>query len=105
VDTVLPNGLRVIAVHSDTVPMVELRVRIPFAGNESPHEARAEVLAETLLTGTARRDRVAVDTDLALVGGELDAGVDPERLSVGGNALAGGLDTLLDVLADAPQGS
>lgn len=105
VDTVLDNGLRVIAVHSPTVPMAELRLRIPFAGTDARHAAIAEVLAATLLTGTARRDRVAMDTDLALVGGELGAGVDPERLSLGGNALASGFDTLLDVLADALTGA
>jgi zinc protease len=105
VDTVLDNGLRVIAVHSPTVPMAELRLRIPFAGTDKRHAAIAEVLAATILTGTERRDRVAMDTDLALVGGELGAGVDPERLSVGGNALASGFDTLLDVLADALTGA
>lgn len=105
VDTVLGNGLRVVAVHAPTVPMVELRLRIPFAGTDPRHAARAEVLAATILTGTDRRDRVAVDTDLALVGGELDAGVDPERFSISGNALAGGFDTLLDVLADALTGA
>jgi len=105
VDTVLDNGLRVVAVHAPTVPMVELRLRIPFAGADPLHAARAEVLAATILTGTKRRDRVAIDTDLALVGGELDAGVDPERLSISGNALASGFDTLLDVLADALTGA
>jgi zinc protease len=105
VDTVLDNGLRVIAVHSPTVPMAELRLRIPFAGTDHKHAAIAEVLAATILTGTARRDRVAMDTDLALVGGELGAGVDPERLAIGGNALASGFDTLLDVLADALTGA
>jgi predicted Zn-dependent peptidase len=105
VDTVLDNGLRVIAVHSPTVPMAELRLRIPFAGTDRRHAAIAEVLAATLLTGTERRDRVAMDTDLALVGGELGASVDPERLSLGGNALASGFDTLLDVLADALTGA
>jgi predicted Zn-dependent peptidase len=105
VDTVLDNGLRVIAVHSPTVPMAELRLRMPFAGTDHKHAAIAEVLAATILTGTARRDRVAMDTDLALVGGELGAGVDPERLSIGGNALASGFDTLLDVLADALTGA
>jgi predicted Zn-dependent peptidase len=105
VDTVLDNGLRVVAVHAPTVPMVELRLRIPFAGADPRHAARAEVLVATILTGTERRDRVAIDTDLALVGGELDAGVDPERLSISGNALASGFDTLLDVLADALTGA
>jgi zinc protease len=105
VDMVLDNGLRVLAVHVPTVPMVELRLRIPFAGTDPLHAARAEVLSSTLLTGTERRDRVAVDTDLALVGGELTASVDPERLSINGNALASGFGTLLDVLADALTGA
>ena len=105
VDTVLDNGLRVIAVHSPTVPMVELRLRIPFAGTDPRHAAVAEVLAATVLTGTGRRDRVAMDTDMALVGGDLGAGVDPERFSLGGNALASGFDTILDVMADALTGA
>lgn len=99
-DTVLDNGLRLLVVRAPAVPMVELRLRIPFGGNDKLHPATAELLAETLLTGTGRRDRVTIDTDLALVGGELGTGVDPERLSVGGSALASGLDKLLDVLAD-----
>ncbi|MCE7008368.1 insulinase family protein [Kibdelosporangium philippinense] len=101
VDTMLSNGLRVIAVKQSAVPMVELRLRIPFADTDLMHAAKAEVLASTFFSGTAKRDRVAIDTDLALVGGELDASVDPERLSIGGNALASGLATLLDVLSDA----
>jgi predicted Zn-dependent peptidase len=101
VDTVLDNGLRVIAVRQATVPMVELRLRIPFGGTEPTRPAVAEVLASSLLTGTAKRDRIRMDTDLALVGGELDAGVDPERLAISGSALSDKLDTLLDVLVDA----
>jgi predicted Zn-dependent peptidase len=100
VDTVLDNGLRVLAVRQPTVPMVELRLRVPFGGEDPTHPARAELMAETLFTGTARRNRVQIDTDLAMVGGELNAGVDPERLTIGGSALASGLDRLLDVLAD-----
>lgn len=101
VDTVLDNGLRVLAVRKPTVPMVELRLRIPFGGAAPLHPATAEVLAETILTGTARRDRVEIDTELALIGGELSTSVDPERLAFTGTALATGLPTLLDVLADA----
>jgi predicted Zn-dependent peptidase len=105
VDTVLRNGLRVIVARRTAVPMIELRLRIPFAGEDAMHPARAELLAESLLTGTAQRDRVRIDTDLALVGGELRATVDPERLSVSGNALASGLPTLLEVLADSLTGA
>jgi predicted Zn-dependent peptidase len=106
VDTVLDNGLRVVVVRRPAVPMVELRLRIPFgagaAGDDgaASHSARAELLATSLLTGTGRRDRMRIDTDLASIGGELDTGVDPERLIISGSALAGGLGQLLDVLAD-----
>ncbi|ONF62602.1 M16 family metallopeptidase [Amycolatopsis keratiniphila] len=105
VDTALSNGLRVLAVRKPTVPLVELRVWIPFAGEDKLHPATAEVLAETLLTGTARRDRIEIDADLALIGGDLASGVDPERLVVTGTSLADGLPTMLDVLADALTGA
>jgi predicted Zn-dependent peptidase len=97
VDAVLDNGLRVLVVRRPAVPMVELRLRVPFGGADS---AQAELLASSLLTGTGRRDRMRIDTDLASIGGELDTGVDPERLVVSGSALASGLGQLLDVLAD-----
>jgi len=101
VDTVLDNGLRVIAVRRPAVPMVELRLRIPFGGTHRTHPARAELLTATLLQGTPRRDRFAIDNLLAAVGGDLAATVGPEYLSVSGSALASGLDVALDVLADA----
>ncbi|MGH3786933.1 MAG: M16 family metallopeptidase [Pseudonocardiaceae bacterium] len=101
VDTVLDNGLRVIAVRRPAVPMVELRLEVPFGGTHRAHPACAEVLASTLLRGTPRRDRFAIDKVLAAVGGDLSAAVDPELLSVAGSALASGLDVMLDVLADA----
>ncbi|HEX6346163.1 pitrilysin family protein [Umezawaea sp.] len=110
VDTTIANGLRVIAVRRASVPMVEVRLRIPFADPAassvgSQHSAWAEVLANTILTGTATRDRIAIDTELALVGSELDAVVDPERLSISGSVLATGLDTVLDVIRDVLTGA
>ena len=101
VDTVLASGLRVIAVRRPAVPMVELRLRIPFGGTHRTHPARAELLAATMLQGTPRRDRFTIDKVLAAVGGDLSAAVDPEHLSVSGSALASGLDVVLDVLGDA----
>ncbi|MGB6163422.1 MAG: pitrilysin family protein [Pseudonocardiaceae bacterium] len=100
-DTVLDNGLRVIAVRRPAVPMVELRLRIPFGGTDRTHPACAELLAMALLRGTPQRDRFTIDKVLAAVGADLSSGVDPEHLSVSGSALASGLDVLLDVLGDA----
>jgi predicted Zn-dependent peptidase len=105
VDTELSNGLRVVAVRKATVPMTEARLWIPFAGDDALHPATAEVLAETILTGTARRSRIDIDTELALIGGDIGVGVDPERLVLTGSALAAELPTFLDVLADALTGA
>ncbi len=100
IDTVLPTGLRVIAVRRPGVPMVEFRLRIPFSDSDPRHSAVAEVLASTVLSGTSRRTRVSLDDDLAGVGGELGFSVDPERLAASGHALSEGLPTLLDVISD-----
>jgi zinc protease len=108
VDTVLTTGLRVIAVRRPGVPMVELRLRIPFSGEDARrpmHAAIAEVLASTVLSGTTRRSRVSLDDDLAGVGGEIGFSVDPERLAAAGHSLAEGLPTLLDVVADVLTGA
>ncbi|HXV94411.1 MAG TPA: pitrilysin family protein [Pseudonocardia sp.] len=109
VDTTLPNGLRVLAVHRPGVPMVELRLRVPFAAPgeaaDPAHTAVAELLSSTLLTGTAARDRVAIDDELAAVGAEFGVVVDPERLQLGGSGLAHGLPEVLGVLADVLTGA
>jgi zinc protease len=105
-DVTLPNGLRVLAAHRPGVPMAEIRLRVPFAPDAtddegvSRHLAAAELLTATLLTGTATRDRVAIDDELAGVGADLGVSVDPERLQIGGSGLASGLPTVLEVLAD-----
>jgi zinc protease len=99
-DRTLANGLRVLAAHRTGVPMVEVRLRVPFAGDEVSHSAVAELLSSTLLTGTPGRDRVAIDDELAAVGADLGVTVDPERLMISGSGLAEGLTDILTVLSD-----
>jgi zinc protease len=101
----LDSGLSVVAVRKPRSPLVEVRLRIPFAGTTQKHAARAEMLASTILLGTDARDREQVDADLALVGGHLDASVDPQRLMLTGSVLSTGLPVLLEVLADCLTGA
>jgi predicted Zn-dependent peptidase len=100
----LPSGLRVLVAHRPGVPMVELRLRVPFAAPDDAgaavHPAVAELLSSTLLTGTESRDRVGIDDELAAVGADLGVSVDPERLQISGSGLSAGLPDLLSVLAD-----
>jgi predicted Zn-dependent peptidase len=93
----LPNGLTVIAIRRPAVPLVELRLRIPFA---KTHLARGDVLSQTLFSGTPTRDTVQIAAELQSVGGALGASTDPDRLLISGNALASGLPRLLEVLSD-----
>lgn len=97
----LTSGLSVLVVRKPATPLVEVRLRIPFGGTSALHAARAELLAATILLGTASRSREQVDADLAAVGGHLGANVDPQRLSVSGSVLAHGLPEMLEVLADS----
>jgi zinc protease len=103
-DTVLPNGLRVLAVRRSGVPLVELRLRIPFAApsgkGTAAHVARAHLMADTLLSGTEQRDASQIAVDLQALGGTLGANVDSDRLGFGGSVLATGLPGLLELLGE-----
>jgi predicted Zn-dependent peptidase len=99
------GGLAITAARQPGTPMVELRLRIPFGGATEVRAARAELLAETILLGTARRSRDQVDTELAAVGAHLTAQVSPQRLLISGSGLAPGLPVILDVLADIVTGA
>ncbi|GAA2506616.1 M16 family metallopeptidase [Winogradskya humida] len=92
----LSSGLTVIAVRRPSVPLVELRLRVPFGRAPLP---RATLLSQTLFTGTATMSSIDIAAELQTVGGGLSAGLDPDRLLITGNSLAAGLDRMLEILA------
>ncbi len=107
-ERLLPNGLRVLAVRRASVPVVELRLRIPVgapdpksAGAKSGRDrAAATLLAETMLTGTEIRDRGQLATELQTLGAGLAANVDNDRLALIGSVLAPNLKQLLALLTE-----
>lgn len=96
----LPNGLRVLVVRRAAVPLVELRLRIPFAGEGPAHQAQAALLTETMFTGTHDRDRVELATALQSLGGSVSADADADRLALVGSALATNLTPALALVAE-----
>jgi predicted Zn-dependent peptidase len=98
----LANGLTVIAVRRPAVPLVEVRLRVPF---EDAHLARSALLSQTIFSGTADMSNVDIAAELQKVGGGLSAGVDPDRLQISGNGLVSGLDRILDILATVLVGA
>lgn len=103
----LGNGLTVIVIERRSVPLVEVRLRVPFGRSrlEPPFVARAALLSQTLLSGTADMSNVDIAAALQSVGGALSASVDSDRLLVSGNGLASGLERILSVLADVVTGA
>jgi predicted Zn-dependent peptidase len=98
-ETVLDNGLRVVAVRKPGVPLVEMRLRMPFLSAKPAHPAQASLLAETLLTGAAGLDRAALAGAVQALGGDLQASVDADRLVLTGNVLATNVKPLLGLVA------
>ncbi|MEV1285715.1 pitrilysin family protein [Micromonospora sp. NPDC049679] len=98
----LPNGLTVIAIRRPAVPLVELRLWIPFG---RAHLARGAMLSQTLFSGTDTMSMVEIAAALQSVGGGLSAGLGPDRLLVSGNGLVTGLDRILELLAEVLGGA
>jgi zinc protease len=99
-ERVLANGLRVAAVRRAGVPLVEVRLRLPFAGTTRAHLAATSVLTETMFAGTPERDAEGIAAAVQALGGSLGAGADADRLAVSGSALAENLGPLLNLLAE-----
>ncbi len=93
----LGTGLTVIAVRRPGVPLVEVRLRVPFGRAPLP---RATLLSQALFAGTGSMSSIDIAAQLQTVGGGLSAGLDPDRLLVTGNSLVAGLDRMLEILAD-----
>ena len=96
----LDSGMRVLAVRKPGVPLVELRLRIPFLSARAGHAARASLLSSAALTGAGELDRTGLAAAVQALGGDLGVGVDADRLMFSGNVLAANLRPLLALLAD-----
>ncbi|MDQ3733684.1 MAG: insulinase family protein, partial [Actinomycetota bacterium] len=100
----LDNGLTTLVVRRPTVPMVEVRLRIPMpaANNQTAvtSTARASLMSSSMLFGTAQRDQQQLASDLAAVGADLSVSMDADRLLLSTAVLRTGLSTVLELLAE-----
>ncbi|MFD7831345.1 M16 family metallopeptidase [Kitasatospora sp. NPDC059803] len=103
-DTVLPNGLRLVAVHTPDAPLAELRLVIPWARTDPGSAAAQYALAACLGTGArtpAGRSltRQDIADQAADLGAELSTVVTAESLVISVGVLSPGLAKALDLLA------
>jgi zinc protease len=91
------------------VPLIELRLRVPFAAptarGAGTHTARASVLSGAVLLGTAEHDQTAIAELLQGHGAELSVSSDPDRLLFATTLLSSGLDPVLKLLAELLTGA
>ena len=98
-EVTLESGLSIVAVRKPGVPLVEMRLRVPFLSAKPGHPAQGMVLSETMLTGAQNLDRSALAGAIQGLGADLSVSVDSDRLVLGGNVLTSGLPKLLDLVA------
>jgi predicted Zn-dependent peptidase len=96
----LDSGLTVVVVRRPSVPMVEVRLRVPFLSAKPHHLSRSSLLADTILTGTGTRDRTGLAIALQELGADLSIGLDADRLLLSASGLSTTLFDLLSIFAD-----
>jgi zinc protease len=103
-ETTLPNGLRLVVVPRPGVPLIELRLRVPFAASTAEaageHTAEGAVLSGAVLLGTENRDQTGIAQLLQSHGAELSVSTDPDRLLLATTLLPEGLGPVLALLAE-----
>ncbi|MEU2347530.1 pitrilysin family protein [Modestobacter sp. NPDC049651] len=103
-ETTLPNGLRLVVVPRAGVPLVELRLRVPFAPATArataQHAARTAVLTGAVLLGTEDHDELHIAQLLQSHGAELSVSADADRMLFSTTLLPDGLSPVLGVLAE-----
>jgi zinc protease len=99
-ERILPNGLRVVAVRRASVPLVQLRMRIPTAVRREGDLARVLLLQRSMLLGTARRSQGELAEALQRIGGSLRVFADADGLTVAGDALGSELGGLLGLAGE-----
>jgi zinc protease len=101
---VLPNGAVLLVAERPAIPIVVVRVGVPGGAVRDPADALgvANLTAELLTRGTARRSGPELDRAIEFVGGSLEAGAGSDgatiTLSVLKKDLGLGLDLLAEVL-------
>lgn len=98
----LPNGAVLLVAERPAIPIVVVRVGVPAGAVYDPADAQglANLTAELLTRGTARRSGPELDRAIEFVGGSLDAGAGSDGAAVTLAVLKKDLGLGLDLLAE-----
>jgi zinc protease len=98
----LPNGLSVLVVPDDRLPVVSLQLAVRAGRGDEPHARLgiAELTANMLVKGTKKRNALGIAKAIDFVGGTLTADASFEATILTCNVLAKDLGTCLSVLPE-----
>lgn len=101
----LTNGLILLLMEQNEVPLVSLRVMVRAGGVSDPEgkEGLALLTAELLRRGTQRRTADQIASELDFIGATLDTGGDPDRVFLASEFMKKDTDAALDLLSDLLQ--
>jgi zinc protease len=101
----LDNGLEVLAVPDDRLPLVHLRLGFPAGTKFDPPELRglSETTAFLLTQGTAHRSAREIAERVAELGASLAAHSGADSLVLEGNVLSENFDAFLELVADVTR--
>jgi zinc protease len=99
---VLPGGMRLLVSERPALPVVVVQVSVPAGSAHDPPGASglANLTAELLTRGTARRSGPEVDRAIEFVGGSLEASASRDSATVSLSVLRKDLDLGLDLLSE-----
>ena len=98
----LPNGLQVLALKVDRVPVVNMQLAVKAGRADEPGASVgvSEFAAQMLLKGTRTRDALTIARTIDKVGGELTTDASHEATVVSCSVLARDLGTCLSLVPD-----
>jgi zinc protease len=101
-ETTLENGLRVVVVEQDRLPLVSFRLAFPTGDAFDPSElpGLADTLTSMLVEGTESRTSRQIAEESARLGATLNAGATSDYTTVAASSLASFADQVLELLAD-----
>jgi predicted Zn-dependent peptidase len=101
-ESALSNGLRVLLVESDRLPLVSFRLAFPTGDAHDPADrpGLTDLLTGMLNEGTESRTSRQIADEVARIGATLTAGAGADFTTVAATALSGFTDQILELMAD-----
>ena len=104
-ETALPNGMTVVLVEDNRLPLVTMRLAFPCGNRRDPKNLPgvASAVADLLTHGTPERLYSQINETVERIGASVNATSGADQIVVAGSVIAENLPALLDVVSDVAR--